>query len=190
MNLDHYNRNRGIFSALHEHGGRITGFWMEGNNYRNKSRLYGAYPPSYLKRMRLLFPEEFRDGRVLHLFSGSIPSSKDAQILTLDINPDMNPDILCDASEVDKYLSVQFDLILADPPYDHNYVRYGTEPVNKRKVVHACSKIIKPGGHLVWLDTIMPQWAKKDGWRLAGTIALLQSTNHKVRVATILEKVA
>ena len=82
-----------------------------------------------------------------------------------------------------------FDLILADPPYERQHERYGTQPVNRGKVIRACSKIIKPGGHLCWLDTMQPMWAKKDGWRLAGTIGLNQSTNHRVRMVTILEKV-
>lgn len=40
-----------------------------GQNYRNKSRLYGAYPPAFLPTVFALFPDA---KRVLHLFSGSL----------------------------------------------------------------------------------------------------------------------
>lgn len=73
--------------------------------------------------------------------------------------------------------------------YDDNHIKYGTEKVNKKKVIKGCARVLKVGGYLVWLDTIMPIWAKADGWKLRGTIGLLQSTNHKVRVITILQKI-
>lgn len=189
MDVNYFNVNRGIFSPLIEHNGCVIGVWMEGNNYRNKSRLYGAYPPSYLKRMRLLFHDDFKRGRVLHLFSGSIRPEPGET--TFDINPDMHPDIVGDAECVNGYFvdPPLFSVIFADPPYDHNYVKYGTEPVNKKKVVKSCADILKPGGFLVWLDTIIPIWSKADGWRLRGTISIIQSTNHKVRVASILGRI-
>jgi 16S rRNA G966 N2-methylase RsmD len=81
------------------------------------------------------------------------------------------------------------DLILADPPYNQNHLKYGTAPVHKIKVIKACAKILKIGGFLVWLDTIQPIWSKADGWKLRGTIGFLQSTNHAVRVISMLEKI-
>jgi hypothetical protein len=188
MDVEHYNKNRGIASPLIEHGDIVCGFWMCGNNYHNKSPLYGAYPPCYLPRMKLLFPEEFKHN-VLHLFSGSINVDNEPNVLTLDINPDFHPMIVDNAVNVGQHFNGDVDLILADPPYDNNHLKYGTEKVNKKKVISASTKALRTGGFLVWLDTIMPIWSKADGWKLRGTIGLLQSTNHKVRVATILEKV-
>lgn len=195
MDTEHYNTNRGIFSPLVEHNGIVCGFWMVGNDYRNKARYYGAYPPGYLKRMKLLFPQEFEKGWTLHLFSGMVPCGE--RELTFDIKPELEPHYIGNAEEVDSYflehghqVHLKFDLILADPPYGENHLKYGTKPVNKKKVIKSCAKILHDGGHLVWLDTIMPIWAKADGWKLKGTIGLLQSTNHQVRVITILEKLA
>ena len=190
MDASYYNENRGIASPLLNHNDILCGFWMCGNNYKNKSPLYGAYPPCYLKRMKLLFVDEFARGNILHLFSGSVNVDADPRELTLDINPENHPMIVANAEEVDKYFNGDVDLILADPPYDDNHIKYGTEKVNKKKVIKGCVKCLKIGGFLVWLDTIMPIWAKADGWKLRGTIGLLQSTNHKVRVITILEKVS
>ena len=184
MNVEYYNNNRGIYSPLILHNGKVIGFWLVGNNYHNKSSLFGAYPPSYLERMRLLFNEEYRYGLVLHLFSGSIPATTNE--LTLDIRDEAHPTFLADAETMDPRHLPKFDLIQADPPYDEHYKDYGTKKINKAKVVKLCSRMLKPSGYLVWLDTIMPIFAKSDGWVYSGSIGLCQSTNHRVRVATIL----
>jgi hypothetical protein len=187
ISIQNYNEKRGIYSPLIEHNGIICGFWMVGNDYHNKKTFYGTYPPNYLKRMKILFPS---NKKLLHLFSGVVDKSNIGDYeTTLDINPDLNPDYCGNAENLSSIISTTtFDLILADPPYNNNHLKYGTTKVNKKKVIHECSLITETGGHLVWLDTIMPIWAKKDGWKLRGTIGLLQSTNHAVRVITILEK--
>ena len=46
----------------------------------------------------------------------------------------------------------------------------------------------KEGGYLCWLDTLIPQWRKADGWNYNGNIGIAQSTNHKVRGLTILQR--
>ena len=57
-------------SRVHLEGRNLSGVWMIGNNYKNKSRLYGAYPPGYVERIMTLFRNP---KRILHLFSGSLP---------------------------------------------------------------------------------------------------------------------
>lgn len=189
VDVENYNRERGIYSPVLEHNGIVCGFWLCGNDYRNATNYYGAYPPSYLKRIRWLFPNS---KYALHLFSGKVQTGLwDAEI-TVDINPELKPDIVCNAEVIHENLGgtlYPHSLILADPPYDDNHVKYGTEKVNKRKVIKSCAKILPIGSHLVWLDTIIPIWAKADGWKLRGTIGMVQSTNHKCRVITILERV-
>jgi len=191
LDLESYNEKRGIFSPLISANGCVCGYWLMGNDYRNRTRYYGAYPPSYLKRIRLLFPEEFAEGQILHCFAGMVQVDDPTRETTFDLRDDIDPlpDVQGNAVELSKYFGPEsFDLILADPPYGGNHEKYGTPPVNKKKVVQECSKVLKDGGHLVWLDTIMPMWAKADGWRLVGTIGLCQSTNHQTRLVTILEQ--
>jgi hypothetical protein len=195
MDIENFNKNRGIFSPVVDSEGVVTeldngtvfGVWMMGNNYHNKVSYYGTYPPSYLRRMRMLFPDD--GGRMLHLFSGMVEHGLWKNEYTCDINPDLGAGIVGDAEDLSTLTRLQYSLILADPPYNENHVKYGAEKVNKKQVVKECVKILAPGGYLIWLDTIVPMWAKADGWKWKGAIAVIQSTQHQVRVATILQKV-
>ena len=195
MDITHYNDNRGNFSPIVEHNGAAYGFWLIGrwfNATRGGPYYYGAYPPSYLKRLELLFPEQFK-GTILHLFSGTVKGDGQ-RIFTLDVNaeplPGIKPDFVADAECLDEYVPAEsFDLIIADPPYGENHVKYGLrKKVNRKRVIHLCSKVLKNGGYLIWLDTIVPQWSRADGWTLRGLIGCGQSTNHQVRVITLLQK--
>lgn len=189
ISVENYNANRGIYSPLIVHNGIICGYWLCGQDYHNKSGYYGAYPPSYLKRMRLLFPNE--TGWVVHLFSGKVEQSIWPAEITVDSNAELNPTICCDAEYISEKLNSEItSLVLADPPYNNNHKKYASnKKVSKKKVIKECVKLLKVGGHLVWLDTIIPIWAKADGWRLRGTIGITQSTNHLTRTITILEKI-
>ena len=192
MNIEYYNtiakaRN---WSCLLEHNEAAYGYWLIGRWYnitKGGKYYYGAYPPSYLDRIFTLFPG-YKNKMILHLFSGTIRGNGKNEI-TLDIKSEVIPNIVADALSIDNlFKSELFDLVLADPPYENNWEKYGTEKISIRKVIHKTSKIIKDGGFLIWLDTIIPQWRKKDGWKLRGLIGLGQSTNHRTRVITILQK--
>ena len=71
--IDNYiketNYPRSLFIGDDE---RIYGTWIMGNNYKVKSKYYGGYPATYLKRIKGLFPDK---NHVLHLFSGQVDKS-------------------------------------------------------------------------------------------------------------------
>ena len=184
ISIENYNQNRGIYSPLIEHNGCICGYWLTGNDYRGNG-YYGGYPPNYLKRIKLLFPEV---QNVLHVFCGMVQKGTFPHEVTMDSNPVCRPDILGDVT-INLPTKQKYDLILADPPYEQNHEKYGTPRVNKKKVVKLCAESLVTGGHLVFLDTRIPMWSKADGWKLRGTIGLNQSTQHMTRTVTILEKV-
>lgn len=179
------------WSPLILHGDVVTGFWLIGawyNTTKGRKYFYGAYPPSYLDRIMLLFPDFSRYGRILHLFSGVVVGDG-RRVITFDINPKLKPNVVGDAVFLSRYFKEEvFDIILADPPYSGNFEKYGVKPFSKKKVLAECSKVIKPKGFLVWLDTHMPQWKKDDGWVYRGNIGLAQSTNHAYRAVLFLEK--
>ena len=165
---------------------RIEGLWCMGNNYTT-SGYYGAYPHGYLPRIQSMFPTETGD-RVLHLFGGSLPQSEN--YIRLDIRPEVNPDVVGDAHTLDKIFAPNsFDIIFADPPYSaEDAEHYGTCMVKRRVVMAGCNYILRPGGWLIWLDQVLPIFSKEKWmWNLA--IAMVKSTNHRVRLITGFQKV-
>lgn len=164
----------------------VYAIWCLGKDYRNKTWYYGAYPPGYVDRVTAMFPD-VRDARKLHVFSGSLEASS---ITTLDINPATRPSIVGDVCNVADIFKGEpkFRLILADPPYSSDDAkRYGTPMVNRRRAMAALAQVTAPRGHLVWLDTVWPMYRNAD-WRTVGRIAIVRSTNHRIRMTTIFER--
>lgn len=160
----------------------LYGVWMIGNDYRNKTSFRGAYPARYLDRVMSMFPQA---KKILHLFSGSLP---EGDYVRFDLKQEC--DVVGDAHWLSCYFAPSsFDLILADPPYSGEEAdRYGTPMVNRNKVVKECYKLLQSGGHLVWLDCVLPMY-RKDDFKLVGTIGLVRSTNHRFRVVSIFKRV-
>jgi SAM-dependent methyltransferase len=169
-------------SCLRVANGTLSGLWQLGNDYRNRTPYYGAYPPRYLARVSTLFPDVTK---VLHLFSGSLPASQGYVRFDLVAEADVKGDAhhLRDYFEPDS-----FDVIYADPPYNAKAAeRYGTPMVNRLKVLNSCFDVLQPGGHLVWLDTRQPQ-VRKTRLKLVGAIGIWRSQNHDYRGVAILQK--
>lgn len=162
-----------------------------GNDYRLRSSLYGAYPHGYLQRVMAMFPDAGEN--VLHAFSGSLEPGPYSRMDLVDRCgvPDLrfHQADVCEAPQVFAGRA-PFRLVLADPPYSKDDAeRYGTPMVNRRKALAALAQVTEPGGYLVWLDTCWPQH-RKDTWRTAGRLTIQRSTNHRIRVATIFERIS
>lgn len=178
------------WSKIHIHNNLIYGFWLIGAWYNEASlrgiSFYGSYPPHYLERIMSLFPD---CRRILHLFSGVVEKRYEGEI-TFDINPENKSDVVGDVRNLLSYFNKdEFDLILADPPYEEkDFEIYGNEPFSKPTVIRDCYKITRQSGFLVWLDTRFPMFSRRY-WNVIGTIGLVQSTNHRVRMITIFQRV-
>ena len=179
-----YNRRFADFPAVWADKGWLLGQWNLGNDYRG-SGYYGAYPPAYLKRIQVMFPDA---GRVMHLFSGSLPAGPYVRLdRRLDQAANVQPDVCADAQML-PFGAATFDLILADPPYsaeDANH--YGTAMVSRASVFDECVRVLAPAGNLVWLDMIQPMYRKME-LRLWGQIGIVRSTNHRYRLVTMYER--
>lgn len=197
-----YNASFAKFPASHlrvvqERGGDVLyGTWVLGNDYRNKTPYYGAYPPGYLERMAALFPDATADPtKALHVFGGSLPRS--SHYTTVDINPDLDPDFCCSVYDLPDRINLalgqrhgRFGLVLADPPYSAaDAEKYGTAMVDRRRAIAALAQVTRVGGHLVWLDVCWPMHRKAE-WRTVGRVTLIRSTNHRVRLISIFERQA
>lgn len=182
---DYYNNTFPDYPPLIATDKFIYGMWMLGQNYKG-SGFYGAYPPSYIKRVMSMFPDVDAEN-ILHLFSGSLTS--DVKGDRFDINPELNPDIVGDAEHLSQYINKKYNLILADPPYtEEDASKYGYSMVGRHKVFKECEKVLKKGGFLIWLDQICPMW-KKDILEMCITIGIIRSSNHRFRVVTGFKKV-
>lgn len=171
---------------MHAHGRWLEGTWIGGNNYRG-SGYYGAYPPDYLKRVRALFPDK-RQGRVLHLCSGSLGKVNDLPGVRVDINTALAPDVAGDAMRL-PFVDGCFDLVLADIPYGETHAaRYGTHMPHRNVVTREAARVTASGGFMVWLDTKLPMF-RKDRWHWCGVIQVIRSTNHDYRGAAVFERV-
>jgi len=185
MNLDLENHRREFpHVAFEESNGVIYGWWVIGNVYTNDSAYYGAYPKSYVERVRSLFPKQ---KKILHLFSGSIKA--DRHNLTVDVNPRLKPVFLTHAESMSEFIPENSQkLILADPPYSPEHAeKYGTKMPNVPKVLKECYKILKPGGVLVWLSTRAPMYSSKQFERIA-LFGLYISSNHLYRGVAFFRK--
>ena len=95
-----------------------------------------------------------RGARILNLFCGMNEMG-----FRVDIKPDVNPDLVCDAHELSKHCDMKFDIILADPPYSNQESKalYGTPKINYKKWTSEADKLLYPGGILiVYHKYVMP----------------------------------
>lgn len=171
------------YPPLVTHGRWLYGVWMIGNDYKG-SGFYGAYPPSYLRRVEAVLPE-MRTAPLLHLFAGSLGS--DVRGVRVDCNPERRPTIAGDAEQL-PFATGSFGVCCADPPYSHaDAVRYNTPMVDRRKVLQVLARVLRPGGQLAWLDTTKPMY-RKDVWNYWGSVMVERSTNHRVRAVFFFER--
>ena len=158
--------------------------WFLGQNYRNTTDYYGAYPPMYWKRIQTFVKPE---DKVVHLFSGSLPSGPYVRV---DMDATMNPDIVCKSEDVDKHIDHNsVDIVFADPPYTtaDSKIGYKGNYPNKKKTISSVYSILKPNGLLFWLDTALPMFRNTE-FELIGVITILISTNHRVRLVSVFRK--
>lgn len=178
---------------LVKEGGRdvLYATWLIGNHYRNATRYYGAYPPGYLKRIAALFPDVEPDA-TLHVFAGSLPEGVWRMDVSLEHDPTIPGSVYDARTLIDRYVRKhhRFRLLVADPPYSSaDAVHYKTTMISRGRALAALATVTKAGGHLVWLDVCWPMHRKAE-WVTVGRIAIVRSTNHRVRMATIFERAA
>ncbi len=182
--IANYERVTGFPGALFIAGsGHVVGTWIMGNDYRVKSGLYGGYPPTYLRRIKALFPDK---RRALHLFSGRV----DLAALpgnTVDINAELAPTFVDDAQRLETVPLEDYDLVLADPPYStEDAEHYGCSMIRRNLVMRALQRL-PAGAHVVWLDQVLPMY-RKAAFSLEAVIGMVKSTNHRFRVITIFRR--
>jgi hypothetical protein len=174
------NKASHLWTAQEQGRDVLYGRWLLGNDYRNKTEYYGAYPPGYLKRVMALFPDAHQ---VLHMFSGSLPPGDYTRVDL--VQP---AEYQCSVYDFPQVITDKFFLVLADPPYTaEDAKRYTTPMISRHRALAALAACTQPGGFLVWLDTCWPMHSKEQ-WLTVGRITITRSTNHRTRDVTIFQR--
>jgi SAM-dependent methyltransferase len=181
-----YTRAFPNYPAVWSDKGWLMGQWNMGNNYQG-SGYHGSYPPAYLKRVLAMFPD-VNPRRTLHAFSGSLPRGGAVRVdRRADPGAHVVPDVQANVEQL-PFPTGAFDLVLADPPYsqeDANH--YGVPMVDRRRAFSECVRVLRPGGHLVWLDMVHPMYRKTE-LQLWGQVGICRSTNHRYRIVTFWQR--
>jgi hypothetical protein len=127
---------------------------------RPKPDHYKGGMPLYAEKWLLQLARDIigkQDVTILNLFCGM-----NTEGFRVDINPDVNPDLVCDIHSLGKHMPLigrPFDIILADPPYSDEESKelYGTPRINYKKWTSEALQYLHIGGlFIVYHKYIMP----------------------------------
>lgn len=167
--------------------GWVYGVWYCGTSF-TKAEMYGQHPPTYLKRLKALFPNE----RVwLHAPSGILPHGEIDGCVhhTVDLvsRKEGTPEFLCDVSEL-PFRDESIDIVETDPPYSvEDSKKYGLGKYPRYKARDEFWRVLKPGGYLCWLDVRYPAYRRKD-WGLVGLVGIVTGFERQTRILSIFQK--
>ena len=117
----------------------------------------GSFPRGLLPRMKR---QGWWGQKRLWLFSGSF---KDPAGTTVDINPEVKPDILanCESLPIE---DESFDFVMLDPPYSELEARelYNLDYCNIFKVINEAARVTRPGGTMAILHRLAPFHAPQE----------------------------
>lgn len=159
------------------------GVWYCGTSF-TKVKLYGQYPPTFLKRSLALFPDA-KD--VLHAPSGQLADLPQGHV-TMDMYEDnvRKPMFKGDCGNM-PFKDGSFDLILSDPPYSEEDSRlYGCAKFPEKKFMEECRRVLKPQGYLGFLAYHYPSYSRQD-WRLKGLFAVVTGFSRRTRMFSVFQ---
>lgn len=166
-----------------EDKGWAYGVWYCGTSF-TKVKLYGQYPPTFMKRALALFPGAHD---VLHAPSGQLADLPLGHV-TLDIYEDdvRKPMFKGDCGNM-PFGDNSFDLVLSDPPYTEEDSRlYGCAKFPEKKFMAECRRVLRPGGHLGFLAYHYPSYRRKE-WQLKGLFAVVTGFSRRTRMFSVFQ---
>ena len=183
LDVDHLNRTFPKYPVTIRDKGWVYGVWYCGTSFQ-KAEIYGQHPPTYMKRLRALFPSA---RRWLVCPSGVIADRDDTVCIDLVRRKEGRPDIQASADSIPLGDST-VDVVETDPPYgaEHEEI-YGTGKYPRRKSMAEFRRVLRPGGYLCWLDVRYPMYKRKH-WELVGLIGVITGFERVTRVLSIFRK--
>ena len=110
----------------------------------------GAFPRGLINRVK----KRWWGNNRLWLFSGSY---KDPSGTTVDIKPELLPDIVANCEQL-PFKDEQFDLVTLDPPYSEEEAKrlYDLPYINLLKVMNEAARVCAAGGYVILLHRMIP----------------------------------
>ncbi len=181
IDVENVNRSFPKYPMTVDDKGWVYGVWYCGTSW-HKSRIYGEYPPTFLKRALALFPAA---QNILHCPSGLVEGpgiTVDAQRYNENC-----PQIVANATDL-PFEDQTFDLVLSDPPYtDKDAEQYGTGHYPTNKAMKEFWRILRPGGYFGQLHLWYPSYQRKF-WHLKALIAVITGFCKRTRVFSVFER--
>ena len=147
-------------------------------------KYHGAYPEDFLDRV-YTFLEIPVDARITHLFSGTV-KPRYLYETTVDLNPDVNPTLLEDATKTSLQSESQ-DFVFADRDYDEENAKVHRLPmVGPKAVTMECHRLTKPGGFYGMLDWLVS--VNYCGDKRVGVVAITEGSNMRIRVWNLFQR--
>lgn len=150
---------------------------------RPKPDRYKGGMPLYAEKWCLQLARDIlekQDAEILNLFCGM-----NQEGFRVDINPKVEPDLVCDAHEVSKYIDRQFDIIFADPPYSDEEAKeiYGTPKLKYKVWTNEATKLLRPDGLLIIYHKYLMPNPNPEIYRVAKRVFIANRVYHLPRVA-------
>lgn len=145
----------------------------------SKSKYRGSFPLHFEVRLFRLYPSK----AILQPFGGKAECG-----IRCDLNPEINPDYICDAHEL-PFEDNSFDFVLCDPPYNDAYSKnlYGMGKIKKSVFIKEAVRVCKPNGYVALYDIVLNP--RPEGTNYDRIIVVLTRVYHKPRVCCIFKKV-
>ncbi len=153
---------------------------------RVRGRDNGSYPFNYLEMIDAVFGKE---DNTIEVCSGMIRKYRSTSCYTVDINPEVNPDLVDDAQKLSSVPNTRFNRWRGDPPYNDKTAKqmYGTSLPSSIKLLQAGARVCKVGSLMfLLLGPQNYQWHPK-GVKRIGYITNLVPIFIRRNYSTILE---
>ncbi len=112
----------------------------------------GAFPGGLINRIKKM---GWWGDKRLWMFSGSF---KDPEGTTVDIKPELNPDVVANCESL-PFEDGSFDFVMLDPPYSEKEAKdlYDLKYCSMTKVMNEAARVCQGGGLVILLHRLIPQ---------------------------------
>jgi len=131
---------------------------------------------------------DIAQNQILSVFCGM-----NKQGIRVDLNPNVNPDVLCDIHKLSSHLPfVKYDIIIADPPYSDEETDklYGTHlpRLNYSVWTKECDKYLRDGGLFIIYHKFLVPNPDPTKYEVVKRVAIFNRVWHLPRVAVYFRK--